>query len=65
MSFEKPKQRYKQVAIASSGSQLVSPDSGQIEESLRPTLIAERCGKRREGQGHWIVWDCARQGLQQ
>ena len=48
MRFEKPQQRGKKRRLARSGAKLVCPDSGQIEEPLRPPLVAERCRKRGE-----------------
>ena len=56
MSFEEAKQRGEEVAIARAGAQLVGPDSGQVEEPLRPTLVTERCRQRGEGKSHRIVW---------
>ena len=49
MRFEESKDSRQKRWIIELGSKLVGPDSGQVEESLRPTLIAERCGKRSEG----------------
>jgi len=54
--FEKTQQSREQLLVARSGAQLVRPDSGQVEEPLRPTLIAERCHERGEGKRYRIVW---------
>ena len=56
MSLQEAKQRGEEVRVSSAGAKLIGPDSGQIEESLRPTLVAERCRKRGEGKCHRIVW---------
>ena len=49
MRFEEAQHRCQERWIIELGSKLIGPNSGQVEESLRPTLIAERCGKRSEG----------------
>ena len=36
--------------------ELVSPDSGQVEKTAGPPLVAERCRKSGEGKGDRIVW---------
>jgi hypothetical protein len=43
VSFEKGKEGGKQRRLARSPPELICPDSGQIEEPLRPTLVRERC----------------------
>ena len=53
MRFEEAQQRREQRWIAGAGAKLASPDSGQVEEPVRPTRVAERCrecgyGKSRE-----------------
>jgi hypothetical protein len=63
--FEKAQQGSEQSRVANSSAQFLSPDSGQIEESLRPTLVAERCRQSGEGESHRIVWVCARHRLHQ
>ena len=50
MRFEEPQQRGKDRRIVRLGAKLVCPDSGQIEEPLRPSLVAERCRKRGKGK---------------
>ena len=37
-------------------AQLVSPDSGQIDKPLRPTLVTERCGKRAKRESDGVIW---------
>ena len=54
--FEEAKQRGEQFRVAGPGAQLIGPNSGQVEEPLRPTLVTERCRERGEGERHRIVW---------
>lgn len=49
MRFEEAQDSREKRWIIKLRSKLAGPDSGQVEESLRPTFIAERCGKRSEG----------------
>ena len=56
MRFEEAKQSGEEFRLARPFAQLFSPDSGQIEESVRPTLFTKRCRKRGEGKSHRIVW---------
>jgi len=42
MRFEEADQRHEQTGLACSRTKLVRPDSGQVEEALRPPVIAER-----------------------
>ena len=65
MRFEEPQQRSKQGRLAHAAPQLIRPDSGQVEEPLRPTLTPKRCRKRGEGKSHRIIVVCAQQGLEQ
>jgi hypothetical protein len=69
MRFEEAQQSSEKGWIAHPAPQLVGPDSGQVEEPLRPTLGAERCGKRGKAERYWIIWypgchslECARAG---
>ena len=55
MRFEEAEQRREQVRLAGARTQLVSPDSGQIDEPLRPTLLTERCGKRAKREGDGVI----------
>jgi len=54
--FEEAKQRGEKRRIAQPAPKLLGPDSGQVEEPLSPTLGAERCGKRSEGERDGIIW---------
>ncbi len=56
MRFEEPQQRGKDLRIVRLGTKLVCPDSGQIEEPLRPSLVAERCRKRGKGKSNRVNW---------
>ncbi len=46
MSLQEVKESDEQVRIGRAGPKLVSPDSGQVEQSLRPPWFIERCGQR-------------------
>ena len=48
MRFEEPDQGDQPRRLARPRAQLVSPDSGQVEEALCPPLLAERFCKRRK-----------------
>jgi len=56
VSLEEAKQSGEELPVTRAGAQLIGPDSGQVEESLRPTLVTERCRQRGEGKRHRIVW---------
>jgi len=56
VSLEEAKQSGEEFRLSGAGAQLIGPDSGQVEESLRPTLVTERCRQRGEGKRHRIVW---------
>ena len=53
--LEKAQHRAEECRIGEPLTKLVGPDSGQVEESLRPTFGAERCSKRSEGEGDGIL----------
>ena len=53
--LEETQKRSKQGRFPSPLSQLLGPDSGQIEETLRPSLIAERCCECSQRKGDRIV----------
>ena len=67
MRLEKAQQRGEQRWIPRAGAKLVSPDSGQLEEPVRPTRVAERCrecGYRKRGKIPWgICWRIGEQSL--
>jgi hypothetical protein len=56
VGLEEAKQRGEEFHVSRAGTELVGPDSGQVEEALRPTLIAERCRQGGEGKSDGIVW---------
>jgi len=41
--LQEPEHRGKQLWVARLALQFIRPDSGQVEEPLRPTFVAERC----------------------
>ena len=46
MRLEKLDQRDEEPRLAGPSPELVCPNSGQVEEALRPLRVIERCGKR-------------------
>lgn len=46
MRLEKGDQRREQHGVVRPVPELLRPDSGQVEEPLRPPIVAKRCGKR-------------------
>jgi hypothetical protein len=56
MGFEEAQQRGEQRRVVEPAPELLSPDSGQVEEALRPALGSERCGKCSEGERDRIIW---------
>jgi two-component system cell cycle response regulator DivK len=56
MRFEEADHRRQKLRIGGVFPQLFRPDSGQVEEPLRPAGIAERCRKCGEGKSYRIVW---------
>ena len=48
--LEEAQQRGEKRRIARSAPKLVCPDSGQVEEPLRPAFVAKRCRKRGKGE---------------
>jgi two-component system cell cycle response regulator DivK len=61
--FEETQQRGEKRRISGPGAKLVRPDSGQVEEPLRPPPAAERCGERGKGESNRIVWTRVRKHL--
>ena len=55
MAFQEAEQAREQRRLPCPRPQLVSPDSGQIEKPLRPTLITERCRQRGESKNQGIT----------
>ena len=56
MRFEETQQRREKRRVGCALPELFSPDSGQVEETLRPALVPKRCGKRSEGKRDRIIW---------
>ena len=50
MSFEKTQQCGQQPRIVRTTSQLIRPDSGQIDEPLRPSVVSRALPQERQGQ---------------
>ena len=50
MRFEEPQQRAEKRRIVKPTPKLVRPDSGQVEEPLRPAVLTKRCRKRGKGK---------------
>ena len=61
--LEEAKKRRKQCRIRCPLSQLSDPNSGHIEESLRPSCVTKRCGKRGKRKDNRILMVFAQQGL--
>ena len=64
MGFQETQERGEKRRIIKTIPELAGPDSGQVEEALRPTLVAERCGKRSEGERDRIIWYPGGHGLE-
>ena len=56
MRFEKTDQCSEQARFARSGAKLVCPDSGQLDEPLRPSGITKGYGKGAKGKLEGIIW---------
>ena len=46
MRLKKQQQGDQQRRLPRPGTQFIRPDSGQVEEALRPPFVAKRCRKR-------------------
>ena len=55
MRFEEAQQSGEKSVLAGPQPQLVSPDSGQVDEPLRPTRVTKRCRKCGESENHRII----------
>jgi len=64
MRFQKANQGGKQVWVGGAAPQLLCPDSGQVEEALRPAALSERCRKRGKGERVGIVVSFVDHGLE-
>src|SRR5438067_603663 len=58
MRFEEPQEGREQRRICSPRAQLLSPDSGQIDEPLRPSWVTKRCRKCGERESHRVISVC-------
>ena len=56
MCFEECDEADEKLRIARLLPKLLCPDSGQVEEPLRPPLVPERCRERGEGNSRGIIW---------
>ena len=56
MRLQETQERSKKRGFAGSAAKLIRPNSGQVEQSLRPAVVAERCRKRGEGNHHRVIW---------
>jgi hypothetical protein len=63
--FQEADDGCEQPRLGSAPPELICPDTGQVEEALRPPLVGERCSKRGKAKrqriaGYRSVW-CLRQ----
>jgi two-component system cell cycle response regulator DivK len=63
MCFKERDKRDEQCRIVRPLPKLVGPDSGHVEEPVRPAWVLERCGERCKGEGMRIVWRVPRHDL--
>jgi two-component system cell cycle response regulator DivK len=56
MRLQKANQGGEKAGLTGARAKLLCIDSGQVEETLSPPLIAERCCKRAKGNGEGVVW---------
>jgi len=63
VTLEEAQQSGEERRIGGTSAQLVSPDSGQVDEPLRPTLAPKRCRKSGESNRDRVIVVCARQRL--
>jgi len=65
--LEETDERGKQPWFTRPGAKLVRPDSGQVEETVGPATIPERCRKSGKGQCvnilRGIIWRIGQQSL--
>ena len=50
MRLQETQQRGEKGGLGRPGSQLFRPDSGQVDEPLRPARVTKRCRKRGESE---------------
>ena len=63
MRFQEAEQGGEQDGIIRPSPQFVRPDSGQVEEPLRPTLVTERCRQGGERNSCGVIVVCVEQSL--
>ena len=54
--LKKAQDRCEQFRLPGPRPQLVSPDSGQIDEPLRPTLVTAGWGTRATRESDGVIW---------
>ena len=57
MRLEETQQGREQVRLTDPLSQHVGPDSGQVDEPMRPARVTKRCRKRGEGKSLGVIVD--------
>jgi hypothetical protein len=55
MRFKEAEKRSQERRLGRALAQLLSPDSGQVDEPVRPTFVPERCGKRAKREGDGVI----------
>ena len=56
MRLEKEQQGGEQRRLTCTAPQLIGPDSGQVDEPLRPSFGTKRCRKRGKAERDRIIW---------
>ena len=64
MRLQEPDERGEEPALTGPDAELVCPDSGQIDEPLRPSRLTERCRKRCKRERKGIIWRRRKQDLE-
>ena len=62
--FEEAQQGRQQRGLRRPAPKLLGPDSGQVDEPLRPTLAPKRCGEGTEGEGYRVALVLAQHSLE-
>lgn len=63
MRLEKAQQCSQERWLSCSRLEFIRPDSGQIDEPLRPTFAPKRCRESGKGKSYRIILVSALQGL--
>ena len=63
MRFEKAYDGREKPGFADPSTQLVCPDSGQVDEPLSPPIVTQRCRKRGKGDSLRVSWRMIEQSL--